>query len=344
MKVAVVAFAPRELPNFLVQARSLLTCAACFAPQQVELWLLGDLDENTEKNISLSVDAVCQVAPGELGRVYTAEEWIPALERLYRLRRPQVVLFHGNLSGSELTVRLGVRLGGSFMTEITEVAFEENGVTQNGVAQNGVAVARSVYGANLKAVFALNTEPYVLSTAKGAFTLLASAPFGKKQENAILPEWVVLNERMPAWRVGPRLHWEETETGFETARIVVAGGRGVGGVENMERLRRIAALLGGKLGGTRPAVLDGWLRHKDLIGASGNVTQPKLCLSMGASGSGPFMAGVEKSRILAAVNSDPDALIFKYSDFGVVDDCNAVAQELERLLTEERPGLKGARM
>ena len=334
MKVAVVAFASRQLPSFLVQARSLLACAACFAPRQVELWLLGDIDKNGEKNISLPVDAVCQIAPGELGRIYTAEEWIPALERLYRLRRPRAVLFHGGLAGGELAVRFGVRTGGSFMTEVTEAALEENGLT----------VTRPAYGSNLKAVFALKTEPYVLSTAKGAFAPLAVASLEKEEENPVLPEWVVLNERIPdpIWRVGLCLHWEETEAGFETARIVVAGGRGVGGVENMERLRRIAALLGGKLGGTRPAVLDGWLRHKDLIGASGNVTRPKFCLSMGASGSGPVMAGVEKSQLLAAVNSDPDALIFKYSDFGVVDDCNAVAQELERLLTEERPDPKGA--
>ena len=165
-------------------------------------------------------------------------------------------------------MRFGVRTGGSFMTEVTEAALEENGLT----------VTRPAYGSNLKAVFALKTEPYVLSTAKGAFAPLAVASLEKEEENPVLPEWVVLNERIPdpTWRVGLCLHWEETEAGFETARIVVAGGRGVGGVENMERLRRIAALLGGKLGGTRPAVLDGWLRHKDLIGASGTRVPTKI--------------------------------------------------------------------
>jgi electron transfer flavoprotein alpha subunit len=101
-------------------------------------------------------------------------------------------------------------------------------------------------------------------------------------------------------------------------------------------MRRLAELMGGRLGGTRPAVLDAWLKHKDLVGASGNLIRPKLCLAMGVSGSGPFMAGVEKSGVLAAVNNDPDALIFKYCDVGVVEDCNAVASELQNIIEHKR--------
>jgi electron transfer flavoprotein alpha subunit len=241
---------------------------------------------------------------------------MPALTRLYRRRRPQAVLFCSDLAGNELAVRLGVRVEGSCVTEVSSCSMS--------VSTEVLTVERGAYGSNLTARFDL-TGPWVLSVAKGAFE--------PTQEKGT-PERIFLVETLSDafWHRELELRTEEAEEGIETAEVVVIGGRGVGNRENMERMRSLAELMDGKLGGTRPAVLDGWLKHKDLVGASGNLIRPSLCLAMGASGAGPFMAGVEKSGVLVAVNHDPNALIFKYCDVGVVEDCNSVASELQRIM------------
>ncbi|MDR1978911.1 MAG: FAD-binding protein [Synergistaceae bacterium] len=346
-KIAVAAFASRK---GYAQARELLTCAAHFASLETELWLLGRESPNenlaaenpfheslsheslsvenlspenlsvenfSPENFSLPVDVVCQVVFEE-PRLCSTEEWMPALMRLYERSRPQAILFYADLAGNELAVRLAARIEGSCATEALSLSMTDV-----------LTVGRAAYGSNLTAQFDLQAQPWVLSVAQGAFE-----PINIKEKRT--PERIVSVERLldAPWHTELRLRPEKAEEGIETAEVVVVGGRGVGHRQHIEQLRRLAESMGGKLGGTRPAVLDGWLRHKDLIGASGNVVRPKLCLAMGVSGSGPFMAGVEKSDVLAAVNNDPDALIFKYCDVGVVEDCNAVAQELERIISK----------
>ncbi|MDR2180282.1 MAG: electron transfer flavoprotein subunit alpha/FixB family protein [Synergistaceae bacterium] len=340
-RIAVVVFASERsfgrTGELLAGAAHFAALAASWAtvPPQTELWLLGE--EYLDEALLLPVDVICHVTLQE-PRLCSAEEWMPALTRLYQRRRPQAVLFCSDLAGNELAVRLAVRVGGSCMTEVSSFSMNADVLT----------VARGAYGSNLTAHFDME-GPWVLSIAKGAFESLHKSlhesnheplhePTREPTQDKGTPEIITLVESLSdgSWHKGLELRREEAEEGIESAEVAVIGGRGVGNRENMERMRRLAGLMNGRLGGTRPAVLDAWLKHKDLVGASGNLIRPRLCLAMGVSGSGPFMAGVEKSGVLAAVNNDPDALIFKYCDVGVVEDCNAIASELERILMKER--------
>jgi electron transfer flavoprotein alpha subunit len=321
MKIAVAAFASRK---GLGRVRELLTCAAGFPePRRTQLWLLdGGADQRLlDETLSLPADTVCHVTLQE-PRLCSAEEWMPALTRLYQGRQPQAVLFCSDLAGNELAVRLAARIEGSCATGVSSLSMD--------TSTNVLTIDRAAYGSNLTARFDLK-GPWVLSVAKGAF---------EPTQGKGSPEKVVVTETLPdaPWHKDLELRTEEAEEGVETAEVVVIGGRGVGNRENMEKMRRLAQLMDGKLGGTRPTVLDAWLKHKDLVGTSGSLIRPKLCLAMGVSGAGPFMAGVEKSGVLVAVNNDPDALIFKYCDVGVVEDCNALASELQRILETEAAG------
>ena len=314
MRLAVVIVTPGEDSGR--QARTLISCSALLGPHQVEAWLLGG---QAPEKPALPVDAVYQVIPAEPRRFYAAAEWAPALLRLYEARRPQAMLFCANLAGNELAALIGIRTGGSCMTNVSAIENRED----------GLHVCRAAYSSNLTASFILKKQPYVLSAAKGIFE--ASAGEGAPERHVIteaLPE--------PDWRSGAALEAENGRANLETAEVIVACGRGVGSKGNMERMKNLARLMHAVPGGTRPVVLDGWLDHRDLIGSSGQTVRPKLCLAMGASGAGPFIAGVEKSEVLAAVNSDPDALIFDYCDIGVADDCSIIAEELEKILLNKR--------
>ena len=112
------------------------------------------------------------------------------------------------------------------------------------------------------------------------------------------------------------------------ARLLLVGGRGTGSQEGMQKLRRLASLLDGEAGLTRAAAQNGWGTTDRIIGQSGLITEPELCIAFGASGAAAFMAGVEKARALVAVNTDPDAPIFRYADYGVTADAGTTIDAL----------------
>jgi electron transfer flavoprotein alpha subunit len=104
----------------------------------------------------------------------------------------------------------------------------------------------------------------------------------------------------------------------------------------MASLEKLAGLIGGVLGGSRPTVMDGWLKQHQIIGMSGHSVHPRLCIVFGASGMMPLVKGVEKSETVIAVNSDRNALIFKVSDVGVHADLHTVVETLIRIIESAR--------
>ena len=122
---------------------------------------------------------------------------------------------------------------------------------------------------------------------------------------------------------GPRL---------EDAEIVVSGGRGLQNAENFGLVRELASLLNGLPGASRAIVDEYWAPPTERIGLTGTTVAPALYLAAGISGASQHMAGCSNARLIVAINSDPEAPIFKYADVGIVDDCLAVLPELIQLL------------
>lgn len=112
------------------------------------------------------------------------------------------------------------------------------------------------------------------------------------------------------------------------ARVVVAGGAGVGGGEGFAKVRRLAELLGGASGAARGAIVNGWAEGAEKVGLTGASVTPDLYLAVGISGASQHMAGCRRSRVIVAVNRDGGAPIFRHATYGLVADSTAVLDAL----------------
>ena len=135
-----------------------------------------------------------------------------------------------------------------------------------------------------------------------------------------------------------RVEEEKGEGNLEDARVVVSGGRGIGGAEGFQELRRLAKILDGALGATRAAVDAGWAPPSSQIGQTGKIVVPDIYLAIALSGSSQHLAGMTGSKVIVAINRDPDAPIFRAANVGVVDDFRNVLPglvgELEKILSK----------
>jgi electron transfer flavoprotein alpha subunit len=123
---------------------------------------------------------------------------------------------------------------------------------------------------------------------------------------------------------------------IEDADVIVAGGRGLGAPENFTLAEELARALGGAVGATRAVVDAGWYPYAAQIGQTGKVVSPKLYVALGISGAIQHKVGMQNSNVIVAVNKDPNAPIFEFSDLGVVGDVHQIVPKLTELVNQRK--------
>ncbi len=121
---------------------------------------------------------------------------------------------------------------------------------------------------------------------------------------------------------------------LEDARVVVAGGRGIGSADGFRQLEDLAGVLHGAVGATRPPCDAGWVPNSRQIGITGKIVSPDLYIAVGLSGASQHVSGFFSSKVVVAINKDPEANIFKVADYGIVADWKSVFPALTSRLKE----------
>ena len=111
---------------------------------------------------------------------------------------------------------------------------------------------------------------------------------------------------------------------LEEAKVIVAGGRGMGSEEGFGLCKDLADILGGVVGATRPAIENGWINRTHQVGQSGKIVNPDLYIACGISGATQHVSGMTGSKYIVAINKDEDAPIFSVADVGIVGDAKQI--------------------
>ncbi|MFB3817252.1 MAG: electron transfer flavoprotein subunit alpha/FixB family protein [Candidatus Methylomirabilales bacterium] len=246
---------------------------------------------------------------------YQADVYLAALRQAIAQARPEIVLLADDSRGRELAPRLAYRLDGGLVTEAVGLA------TEGG----RVRVRRQLYGGRCVAELEAARRPLVV-TLKLRSTEPAAPEPGRSGETVTLS--LSLEPGLARTRVRERVAEEVRGVKLENARVVVSGGRGLKGPEPFAQLRELADLLRGALGASRAATDAGWVPVTYQVGQTGKSVSPDLYIAVGISGAIQHLAGMSSARTIVAINTDPDAPIFKVAHLGVVGDYKAVLPRL----------------
>jgi electron transfer flavoprotein alpha subunit len=234
----------------------------------------------------------------------------------------QVYLFAGTGSGDCLAARLGYRVQGQTCLQVQHCKMGPD---------NSLSVGRLVYGSHLQAHLSMDQPPWCLSAAGTAGIDLKWT----HDPGCRLTDHTDLEIPPLSWIRSTKVVSVDADHGLAGADRILVLGNGVGSGQTLERMKPVARALHARIGATRPVVMNGWVPMDHLIGVSGSMVAPSLCILAGVSGTGAFCAGVRQAEWIAAVNTDPDAPVFQAADVGIVDDLVPVLLELERLIKKQ---------
>ena len=259
-----------------------------------------------QQAFSYGVDAVKLCDDATLAE-FRVEPYAALLIKLAAEEKPDVLLAATTPRGRDVFATSAVDLNTGVIADATVLE----------VADGLVRVTRPVYaGKLLSTVVCKDKRPQMITLRARAFT--APEPDGEKS-GAVEKVAPVLAEDAISTKVVDYAI-EENRVSLDSAKIIVSGGRGVGGPEGFEPVRQLAKAFGGALGTSRAAVDAGWIPYAHQVGQTGKVVSPDLYVACGISGAIQHLVGMRTAKIIVAINKDAEAPIFRNALYGVVGD------------------------
>jgi electron transfer flavoprotein alpha subunit len=240
---------------------------------------------------------------------FQPELHLEALTKLCRAIEPRVLLMARTPIGRDVAPRLAARLGVPLVQDCLEVKID--------ASTKQLLATRPVYGGNAMATVLCTQNPQFATVRPKVYNPL---PAQDHRQGEVIPIQVDLDPAMGKTKVVRTVKEEGEGVKLEEARIVVAGGRGLGGPEGFRPLQELANALGAGIGASRAAVDSGWVPYSWQIGLTGKTITPDVYITVGISGASQHIAGCSGAKCIVAINKDRDANIFRYARYGIVGD------------------------
>jgi len=267
--------------------------------------LLGDSVQSLgEEMIQYGADRVVAVEHANL-KQYTSDGYSQGFMAVYEQERPDVIVFGHTALGKDLSPKIASKLSSGLISDVTEIEGEDDDSVFIRPIYSGKAFEKVK---NKEGLLFITIRPNNIASLEQDSSRtgdVSTVDVDVQNLRSIISEVI-----------------RKTTEGVDMseAKVVVAGGRGVRSAEGFEPLQELATLLGGAIGASRGACDADYCDYSLQIGQTGKVITPDLYIGVGISGAIQHMAGMSNSKIIVAINKDPDAEIFKVADYGIVGD------------------------
>lgn len=291
------------------------------------LLMAGKTGGMGQEAIAYGADKVF-VAEDSLLEGYNSDAYTQVASDLCRKLLPSIVLLGHTDIGCDLAPRLNGRLGGGLAMDCAGLSIDS--------ATKVMVSTRPIFGGNAYAtVLSKSSRPQMATLRQKT---VPPAERNEARQGQVFPVEGKIDPSTIKIKVIDRIKEEVEGIKLEDAEIVIAGGRGIGNAQNFEMLRELARVLGGAVGATRPPCDEGWTPAMLQIGQSGKVVSPKLYIAVALSGAMSHIVGCLGSKVIVAINKDPEANIFSVAHFGIVADFKEVLPTLTSKLKELKKG------
>lgn len=284
--------------------------------------VLGNTNEKTFQILAgYGADHILSVTHHLLD-TYRTEAYTTALHAVVQRYQPEIMLFGATAIGRDLAPRLSARVRTGLTADCTGLEID---------AESGnLLMTRPAFGGNLMATIVCGDHrPQMATVRPGVMPRRAFAADAK-------PDVTQMPVELPAScdnvQILETVRQTAGKMNIRDAKVLVSGGRGMGGPENFEKLEEIADMLGGTVSSSRAAVDAGWMAKACQVGQTGQTVRPDLYLAVGISGAIQHTVGMEESGLIIAINKDASAPIFSVADLGIVGDWKAILPALEKAL------------
>jgi len=259
--------------------------------------------------IACGADTVYLVEAPQLAN-YQDEPYTNVLSGLIRKYQPEIVLCGASSIGRSLISRVAVRINTGLTADCTGLDIEPE--------KKLLLQTRPAFGGNIMATIITPHHRPQMATVR--HKVMTQPVPDKKRKGKIIKEVFPSQDLFSRTKLIDIVEEVENLVNLAEADIIVSGGRGMGGPENFKILEELAAALGGAVGASRAAVDSGWMPYSHQVGQTGRTVAPKIYFACGISGQIQHLVGMQSSKIIVAINKDPDAPIFKVATYVIVGD------------------------
>ncbi len=271
----------------------------------------------SQELIAAGADKVYLVQDPRLEK-YNTSCYANSMIKLINDAKPEIVLYGATHIGRDLAPRIAKRLDTGLTADCTELTIEDE--------TNMLLQTRPAFGGNIMATIMCPDHRPQMSTVRPGI-MKALEPDASRQGEVVTFD-AGLTDADVMTRIIEIVKEKKHVANLEDAKIIVSGGRGVGGADGFKTIQALADVLNAEVGGSRVAVEKGWISKDHQVGQTGKTVRPQLYIACGISGSIQHRAGMQNSEFIVAINKDPTAQIFTVADIGIVGDLFEVIPQL----------------
>ncbi|MBG9655937.1 electron transfer flavoprotein subunit alpha/FixB family protein [Cytobacillus firmus] len=288
--------------------------------------LLGyEIKSLSREVITYGADQV-YVIDHEVMKDYRTESYMKAVINLAEKYKPEIFLYGATSNGKDLASAVATDLSTGLTADTTMLDVE--------VEKRLLEASRPAFGGNIMATILCKKHRPQMATVRPK-VMKAMEP-NPDRHGEVIEEPITLREDDMRTKVIKIVKDVTKKVNLAEAHVVVAGGKGMGDLQNFQLIHELADTIGATVGGTRDVVEAGWLPHEQQVGQTGETITPKIYFAIGISGAIQHVVGMKNSEFIIAINKDPQAPIFDVATCGIVGDALEIVPKLIKEFKEAR--------